>query len=283
VSAALAGAADAVAAEGTAPAPTWVLLRGLTREAAHWGDFPARLAAALPAGARVITLDLPGNGALRDRPSPARVEDMAKACRAELRSLQAPAPINLVAMSLGAMVAVAWASRHPQEIGRAVLINTSLRPFSPPHQRLRPANWPRLIGLLRPGVAPREVEATILRMTSARDGGAEPLPAAAQALAPRSQAERDALLDHWTAIRRERPVAPADALRQLLAAARYRAPLAAPAVPLLLLVGARDVLVDPRCSRRLAAAWGVELREHPAAGHDLPLDAPDWVARQIAG
>ena len=30
----------------------WVFLRGLTRESAHWGDFPQRFAAALP-GARV--------------------------------------------------------------------------------------------------------------------------------------------------------------------------------------------------------------------------------------
>ena len=26
---------------------TWVLLRGLTRESGHWGDFPARLLRAL--------------------------------------------------------------------------------------------------------------------------------------------------------------------------------------------------------------------------------------------
>ena len=34
-------------------------------------------------------------------------------------------------MSLGAMVAVAWANAHPQELARCVLINASLRPFSP--------------------------------------------------------------------------------------------------------------------------------------------------------
>jgi len=51
---------------------------------------------------------------------------------------------------------------------------------------------------------------------------------------------------------------------------------------LLLLAGVGDELVDPVCSRRLAEQWGVELRLHPSAGHDLPLDAADWVIAQVA-
>jgi len=46
--------------------------------------------------------------------------------------------------------------------------------------------------------------------------------------------------------------------------------------------GARDRLVDARCSERLAQAWQVELHTHPDAGHDLPLDDGEWVARQVA-
>ena len=37
---------------------TWVLLRGLAREARHWGEFPACLASRL-AGARLVAVDLP--------------------------------------------------------------------------------------------------------------------------------------------------------------------------------------------------------------------------------
>jgi pimeloyl-ACP methyl ester carboxylesterase len=39
------------------------------------------------------------------------------------------------------MVAVEWASRYPQEIARCVLINTSMRPYSRFHQRLRWQNY----------------------------------------------------------------------------------------------------------------------------------------------
>ena len=40
---------------------TWILLRGLTREASHWGAFAGDFQTALPQ-AQVVALDLPGNG-----------------------------------------------------------------------------------------------------------------------------------------------------------------------------------------------------------------------------
>jgi predicted alpha/beta hydrolase family esterase len=70
-------------------------------------------------------------------------------------------------------------------------------------------------------------------------------------------------------------------LRQLLAAARYRCD-DPPAVRTLLLASTRDALVDWRCSHAIAQAWDCPLREHPRAGHDLPLDDPGWVIDQVA-
>ena len=70
-------------------------------------------------------------------------------------------------------------------------------------------------------------------------------------------------------------------MRQLWAAARYRAPAARPATALLLLASRRDGLVHFGCSEALAAAWGCELRIHPGAGHDLPLDDGPWVVAQV--
>lgn len=255
------------APETTAAAP-WVLLRGLTREARHWGGFPAQLREALP-GAAVVALDLPGNGRLHAQRSPASVAALAEHCRAALRAQGLAPPYRLLAMSLGAMVAVAWAQQQPRELAGAVLVNTSLRPYSAFHHRLRPACYAPLLRLLLTNPDAGAWERAILRLTSRplRGAGA-PSP--------------DALLRDWTAWRRECPVSRANALRQLLAAARYRAPPQPPAVPLLLLASARDALVDPRCSRRLAQAWRLPLAEHPGAGHDLPLDDGPWVARQLA-
>ncbi|HYQ39500.1 MAG TPA: alpha/beta hydrolase [Pseudomonas sp.] len=241
-------------------ATTWILLRGLTRECGHWGEFPRQLAARLPA-ARILAIDLPGNGTLHRQSSPTHIADMVQAARAQLQALGVAGPCHLLAMSLGAMVAVAWAAAHPAEIAGGVLINTSLRGISPFYRRLRPSSYPILLGVLARR-DPRAREAAILRLTS------RTAPAAA--------------LDHWVALRRLHPVSPRNALRQLAAAARFRAPAQPPAVPLLLLSGGGDALVDPRCSAELAARWHLPLRRHPSAGHDLPLDAGPWVAECIA-
>ena len=56
-----------------------------------------------------------------------------------------PGPYRVLAMSLGGMVATDWAQRHPYEIERLVLINTSMRPFSQMQERLRPSAWPDLL------------------------------------------------------------------------------------------------------------------------------------------
>lgn len=240
----------------------WVLLRGLTRESRHWGAFPRHLEESL-GGEPVICLDLPGNGRLNHLQTPLRVEAMADCCHAEMAARGIALPCNVLAMSLGAMVAVAWAERHPDDIADAILINTSLRPLSPFHQRLRPANYLRVLRLLAGGVHDEDLEAAILDMTT------------------RLVTERRMVIEEWLQWRRENPVSSANALRQLLAAARYRAPRRSPFGQLLLLSGAGDRLVDPRCSQALADRWQARLATHPTAGHDLPLDDEAWVLLQI--
>ena len=49
---------------------TWFLLRGLSREAGHWGEFVPALRAALP-DAAIHTIDLPGAGLRREGRFPA--------------------------------------------------------------------------------------------------------------------------------------------------------------------------------------------------------------------
>jgi pimeloyl-ACP methyl ester carboxylesterase len=243
--------------------PTWILLRGLARESAHWGALPALLREQL-GGATVIALDLPGNGRLHAQASPTRIDAMTQWCRAEVARRGLAPPYRLLAISMGAMVAIDWARTDPAAIGGCVLINTSLRPFDPWWRRLRPANYAALLRLAWPGVSAAAHERAILRLTS------------------RNRAASDRVLDEWTRLRRERPVTGRNALRQLLAAARFRAAAEAPAVPLLVLASRRDGLVDARCSLQLAQRWRAALAVHEQAGHDLPLDDGAWVAQQVA-
>ncbi|MBH1987470.1 MAG: alpha/beta fold hydrolase [Burkholderiales bacterium] len=242
---------------------TWVLLRGLTREQGHWGGFPKALQAALPEGSEVLTPDLPGNGAWCHERSPASVGGLVEAIRAQLQAAGAQPPYHVLAMSLGAMVTVEWAHRHPQELRDAVLINTSLKPHSPFWRRLQARQYPRILRLLLGPTAPRDWEEAIMQMTT------------------RHPAHAQAALQHWLALRQAHPVSTANGLRQLWAAASYRSPRQAPPVPVLLLNGAGDRLVHPSCSAVLASRWGAPLITHPTAGHDLPLDAGEWVVQQV--
>lgn len=241
----------------------WVLLRGWTRESRHWGAFPGQLREVLPE-AQPIALDLPGMGVFHGRGSCASIAPMVAHCRAALRERDIAPPYGLVGLSLGAMVCVEWAARHPDELRGAVLVNTSLRAFSAFHERLKPSSYATILRLAFLERDIRAREAAILRLTSAGAAGDA------------------AVLDAWTRYARERPVARIDIARQLVAAATYRAPRSAPRTPLLVLTGAHDRLVDPACSRTLAGRWGAAHAEHPTAGHDLPLDDGAWVAARIA-
>ncbi|MBI4997714.1 MAG: alpha/beta hydrolase [Rhodocyclales bacterium] len=241
---------------------TWILLRGLTREAGHWGHFPEELRRTL-GDARVVAIDLPGAGRLHDAQSPTRIEDIATRCREQALVQGLQPPFNLVALSLGAMVAVAWAKAHCDEIAAAVLINTSLGAHCPPWDRLRPRNYRALLRYVL-AANDRTRERVVFDLTCT------------------NTTARDDTIDEWVAIRRQRPVSMANALRQLYAAARYR-PRARPALRrLLVLAGRGDALVAPACSRRLALAWQASYGEHPNAGHDLTHDDAGWVGAQIA-
>lgn len=241
----------------------WILLRGLTREVRHWGDLPERIAARWPE-AGVHCVDLPGNGSRHADASPVAITPMLAAVRDEVATRGVVPPYHLLALSLGGLVAIEWGLRHPQELAGAVLVNTSVRPFAPWFRRLRPGAWPALGRLLLDVEGDATHEQLVLALTSTGRG---------------DDARR---LADWIAWRRECRVTRLNALRQLVAAARYRAPSAPPAVPLLVLASAADRLVDPRCSTRIAQRWGSAFALHPHAGHDLPLDDAPWVVERVA-
>ena len=240
---------------------TFVLLRGLVRESRHWGDVAEMLRQALGNEA-VVSLDLPGNGQFREQPSPTNVPAMAAACRAVLAQQGIDRPVVLVAMSLGAMVALQWCLDAPQEVAGCVLVNTSLRGVSPFWMRLRPGQYRRLAGLLMPCRALLERERAMLALTSSRPD------------------RQPGVAERWAAIATTHPVTRVNALRQLIAALRY-APRAFPQVPILVLASAADRLVHPDCSREIARRWALPIEIHPDAGHDLPLDDPQWFVAQI--
>ena len=238
--------------------PHFVLLRGLWREARHWGKFTDQLQKQFPA-ALISTPDIPGNGMRHHETSPDTIAAMTGALRQQINSNQ---PIWLIALSMGGMIAIDWMTRYPAEIEAAVLINTSARPLSPFYHRLRwtaYAHVPRLLFHSR-----AEREADILRLTSNRH-----------------QHDKK-LLESWQQWQRQNPVAPASARNQFLAALKFSV-TTKPQQPLLIVTSRADRLVDYRCSQKFARTWNTDYVEHESAGHDLPLDEPEWLVQRIYG
>jgi pimeloyl-ACP methyl ester carboxylesterase len=258
-------AASALPADGQ-PTGVWVLLRGLSRESGHWGVFPEHLLRelrSLQPAAQVLSLDLPGTGTLRGQPSPTQVSAIVDACRAELQARGVSARVSIIAMSLGGAVLSDWANRYPTEIEAGVLINPSLRPFSELFRKPRPLNYLSLALLSLSRFGARLREERVLRLTTR--------------LTP-----PQAVIDRWLELQRQHPLGVRNTARQLLASVRYRASRTRPSAPMLLLCSKADGLVDWRCSQAISRAWGAPLRLHTKAGHDLPLDDPQWVARAVA-
>ncbi|MEX0604647.1 MAG: alpha/beta hydrolase [Marinobacter sp.] len=236
----------------------WILLRGLAREQTHWGGLLSALRDALPEH-HFHPIDLPGTGVrFKDR-SPCTIAEIRQQVNQQVSHI--PGPYGVIALSMGGMVALDWAQHAVNgEIQRLVLINTSCG-FSPPWYRMKPASLPRLFSLL----GRRELferEAGILALTS-------------------NQPVATATVKRWYSIQRQRPVSWQTALRQIAAAARFKPSAKRPIGSALVLASEGDRIVDWRCSREFERRWQWPLQVHPSAGHDLPLDAPDWVISRI--
>jgi pimeloyl-ACP methyl ester carboxylesterase len=172
------------------------------------------------------------------------------------------APVLLFGISLGGMVAMEWAANHPRELAGVVIAASSASNLAPLLKRFS------LEGI-----------ATVVLNRLTRDPERRQRRIAWLVTTRRDLRER--VVREWTQIERDRPVSSATLRAQLEAATRWRAP-ASLRVPSLFLVGGKDRLVHPDCSRSLARRYGAPIVEHPGAGHDLTTDAPDWVADQCA-
>lgn len=240
----------------------WVFIRGLARSAAHWGTFPRQFASQLDAS--VSTIDLPGFGEFIDLPSPVSIAAIAAHVRQQIEArVPGHQQLALVGISLGGMVATEVAVLLPHRVTSMVLINTSTRCYGHICERLRPRAYPAIVKALTT-ISMSEREPVIYTLTSRRPE------------------LREKTVSTWRQIHQQTPCKQRNVARQLLAASNYRGRAIAPCQQILLLASARDGLVHPSCSTRMAAAWQMPCQVHPTAGHDLPHDEPEWVLNRIA-
>lgn len=242
---------------------SFLMLRGLSRQQAHWGVFPKLLSSALQEqgiATDFLFEDMPGFGERYLESSPASIEAIADKLSASIEKMHTP--VQLLGLSMGGMLALELARRYPQKCQSLVMINSSVKPAARFYQRLQPSAYTAFLkAFLLP--SRRLSEAQILAISS------------------ENYQHDEVLLDTWLYHRDRQPPSRMAALKQILAASRYVAPEQPPLEQVLLIASRKDRIASFRCTEQLAKYWGLKPLIHPDAGHDLPLDEPEWLVEKL--
>lgn len=250
---------DAMQDSGTPDIKHWVFLRGLSREHAHWGDFIQRCEAEL--GWHCHAIDLPGFGSEHQRLSPLTIADIRRDVQQRLPQdiVTSRQAFGVVALSLGGMVALDWLAMAPQDIAKAIFINSSSADC----------------GLLK-RIKPSAIAATAHALLATSHASQE---RAILKMVSNNKTQHAELLEQWCRIRQRRPASKRNVLRQLIAASRFKSPpVASIAHAKSHFISSRaDRMVSYQCSEYLAKKYHCWLTLHNSAGHDLPIDDAAWL------
>lgn len=239
---------------------SWIFIRGLTRGSGHWMDFLPIFREKNPRD-EVECLDLAGNGERFRERSLLSTAANARDLRSRSRFIAEGRKVILFGHSLGGMVAVEWARQFPADIEQLILMNTSSRGLGSPFDRLLLRNMADYVKLLTASDAYESERLTLSVIANNRERAAELLPSLA-------------------AYRLAHPVSHENALRQLTAGALAKFPEKLD-VKTNIICSQNDRMVSVENSLRLAKKWGIVPRVHPTAGHDIPVDDPEWLAEQL--
>lgn len=235
----------------------WIFLRGLTRGNIHWAEFPSVFKKINP-DAEMEFLEIPGNGQCFNESSPVSISDLVRTLRSKSRFVQENKTFNICGISLGGMAAMKWSETYPKEIESITVINTSLSQYSSFDKRLLPENYELLIRTLFL-TNTYEQEENVMKITSNKFD------------------ENRKYLEVFAEFSKNHEITKMNFLRQLILAKTIQIDTI-PLVPFKIINCTHDRLVHYSCSVEIAAKLGGELITHPTAGHDLPLDEPEWLS-----
>ncbi|WP_394243078.1 alpha/beta fold hydrolase [Vibrio astriarenae] len=237
-----------------------VLLRGLLRESGHWRALIEELRA-VDSQLVIVTPNVAGNGELYEQESPTRIESMLPQVMSQLP--KGCERYHLIAISMGSMLASHWAKAYPEQVASLTLINPSFARFSPFWQRI---NLLALGSILSRRVrGKRAFQEQILNVTY-----------------PTHQGD-NSLLNYHLELASSHPVSLQNALRQLVAAAKFKGFDTPPNCITQVIVSSDDQLVSSECGKAIANHWGVELKLFESDAHDLPLAQSRALATHLYG
>jgi pimeloyl-ACP methyl ester carboxylesterase len=242
---------------------TWIFLRGLTRSSFHWLGFEKKFKEHFRLE-QVLTPDLAGNGVLYEEISNTNIDLAVEQIRSTIpENILSTKKVGVFAISMGAMVGTRWAEMYPNEISHLILVNSSFSSLSPFYKRLQAKNYPRLIRNFI-WATPEKIERFIMTTTSNFEEKWKPY------------------FSEIVEFHKKHPVTLANFIRQLKMAGKANF-FQKPRAQVLILASKNDRLVHYSCSQDIAKCWqAVKIEIHPTAGHDLPLDAPEWILEQTS-
>ncbi len=235
----------------------WVLIRGLIRSRFHWGSFPDKLKKELNLNS-VQCVELLGNGYQHAMATPDKIETAISNLREQIKFPDAP--IGLIGISLGGMLATKWTQLYPNEVSHLVLINSSSA-LSPFYKRLNPSLYAGIIKNLALN-KPADLEKFILSVTSNKTELWLPL------------------LKTYIEFQKTHPVSLSNFIKQLNLTSQVDF-TQTPQSKNLILTSRADRLANFKCSETIAREWACDIRYHETSGHDLTLDDADLVIDQI--
>ena len=239
------------------------LIRGLTRESGHWGDFVNLLESQLPE-AKIHLMDLPGAGIYHKTKAPSSLKKMVDFMRKDIIDTINPEEHNIVfATSLAGMLATEWTINYKNDFDGLIMVNSSFKGICSTNERAnKSVRGDMLRILLTNNIKKRE--RLIIKVNSNKSEMV------------------DKLLDAWVLIQKKRKMSRMNIFRQTLAGMRYNLNGQKPEIPILVIGSKGDRMVSPSCIEKIHNHFGGDLIWHPTSGHGLPLDEPEWLSKTVS-
>jgi pimeloyl-ACP methyl ester carboxylesterase len=233
-----------------------VFLHGFPLDRRMW----AAQAAELSDHYRVIAPDLRGFGQSR-RSDPFTIESLADDTHLFLEQLAAN-PCVLVGLSMGGYVALAYASKYPDDLRGLILVDTKAEADTPQAREGRA----KMIDLARASGAGAVAEQMLPKMLSG--GTQKTRPEVVKTLRSMMTDCSPQTIEYALAAMRDRPDRSGE--------------LAGIKVPTLVIVGDADAITPPDVAERMHKAIpGSTLEVVRGAGHMSPMEQPEQVNRAI--
>lgn len=239
----------------------WIFIRGLARSSEHWGPFVDQFKKTFPED-HIELIDLAGNGSRSNEPSFLSIEENVTDLINRSRTVKETEQYHIMSISLGSMVAAEWARQYPQNVASITMINTSEKGSSHFFERMHPRNYLSVLRGVLGSPSALEFETEISRLTTTRG--------------PQAYIE---WIEKFSRVPR---TTGRNIIRQLWAASKYQLKDKKPIEKVLIFNSLGDRLVNPICSQNIANKWKDALFfSHPSAGHDLPLEEPEWLSSLV--